>query len=199
MKKLAAVCAVALAGLAATAQAQTLTLAYPITVSVASDPINLSGITDPVSFGIVGFNTTNLSNYTGGQPRSTVQNNGYATVDYTARAAVSGGWTIGTAPGANVATFYGIFTQALTSNDNPTAGRNVAAADFAVEDRLNSNTAIRASTTNLARNAETAAETNGKDVFTTQSIRSMRYRLDSPTSGSTAAQTITVTIGAIAL
>jgi hypothetical protein len=197
MKKVALTIAAVL-GLAGAASAQNLTLAYPITVSVASDPIDLAGVTDPVSFGTVGFNQTNLSNYAAGQPRSTVQNNGYATVDYTARAAVSGGWSLGSAPGNNTCVLYGIFTQALTSNDNPTVGRNVAAIDFGVEDRLSTNV-LRATTTNLARNAETAAETNGKDVFTTQSVRSMRYRLDTPTTGSTAQQTITVTIGAIAL
>lgn len=197
MKKLAAVLA-ALVGLAGAASAQNLTLAYPITVSIASDPINLAGITDPVGFGIGGFGQTLLSNFPQGQPRSTVQNNGYATVDYTARAAIAGGWTLGAAPASNVCVLYGIFTQALTSNDNPTVGRNVAAADFGVEDRLSTNV-LRASVTNLARNGETAAETNGKDVFTTQSVRSMRYRLDTPTAGSTAGQTITVTIGAVAL
>lgn len=188
----------ALVGLAGAASAQNLTLAFPIQVSVASDPINLAGITDPVSFGTVGFSQTALSNFGGGQPRSTVQNNGYASIDYTARATVSGGWSLGSAPNTNVCVLYGIFTQALTSNDNPTLGRNVASADFGIEDRLSTNV-LRASLTNLARNAETAPETNGKDVFTTQSVRSMRYRLDTPTAGSTAQQTLTVTIGAVAL
>ena len=180
--------------------AQNLTLDFTITVSVASDPIDLQGVTDTVSFGIVGFNTTNLSNNAGGQPRSTVNNAGYATVDYTARAEItSGTWTLGSTKGVNTAVLYGIFTQAVTPIEDAGAGRYVAAADFGAEDRLLDGVVTRASSTVLAQDAESGVEIKGNVVATTQSSRSLRYRLDTPISGDTSPQTITITLGAVAL
>lgn len=185
-------------GLGFSAFAQNLTLDYPITVRVASDPIDLQGITDTVSFGTLSFGQTALSNLPQGQPRSTVNNAGYATIDYTARAEItSGSWTLGSNPGANTAVLYGIFTYALGASDDP-PGRDVLLGDFGTEDRLGG-TAIRASNTVLTRNDETNPENRGNNVYTTMSFRSLRYRLDTPTSGDTSEQTITVTIGAIAL
>ena len=198
-KKIAVTVFAAVCALALSASAQNTTLDYTISVSVAADPIDLAGITDQVSFGIGGFGQTLLSNFAQGQPRSTVQNRGYSTVDYTARAAISqGAWTLGSTPGNNVASLYAIFTQALTESDNPTSGRDVAIGDFGSEDLLGS-TAIRASDTVLAQNSETGVEIKGNRVFTTQSVRSLRYRLDLPTSGDTSPQVLTVTIGAVAL
>ncbi|OGV42511.1 MAG: hypothetical protein A2X46_04375 [Lentisphaerae bacterium GWF2_57_35] len=188
-----------LAGVASlTASAQNLTLDFPVTVSVASDAIDLQGVQLPTSFGIIGFNTTNLSNNAGGQPRATVNNVGYAAVDYTASAAVLGTWTLGTAPAQNTAVLYGIFTQAVTPADNAETGRSVAESDFGPEDRL-SGVALRATASALAQDSETAAETKGNNVYTTQSFRSLRYRLDAPTDGATDEQTIVVTIGAVAI
>jgi hypothetical protein len=202
MKKIIVAMMGMLTGMALTASAQgpNLTLDFTINVSVASDPINLQGVTEAVSFGVVGFNTTNLSNNAGGQPRSTVNNAGYASVDYTARAEITmGDWTLGTTPGNNTAVLYGIFTQAVTPADDAQAGRNVAVADFSSEDRLINGVVTRATDTILAQNSEDGVEIKGNNVATTQSFRSLRYRLDTPTGGDMNPQTITITIGAVAL
>ncbi|MFH0878938.1 MAG: hypothetical protein V2A34_04425 [Lentisphaerota bacterium] len=181
----------------ASAGAQNLTRDYTISVRVAAGPVDLDGVNDPVSFGAGEFGATLLSNLPQGQPRSTVNNRGSAMVDYTVAASItSGGWTLGSTPGANVAVLYGIFTQALTEMDDADAGRDVASADFGAEDRLSA-TATRASNTVLSRDAETNPEARGNNVYPSQPTRSVRYRLDLPTSGDTSEQVITVTLGAV--
>ena len=202
MKKIMAGILVVLgaAGLTASAQGPHLTLDFPITVRVASYPIDLQGVTDTVSFGLVGFNTTNLSNNSGGQPRSTVNNAGYDPVNYTASAQVTAGdWTLAATKGVNQAVLYGIFTQAITPRDpdGATTGRDVEPTDFGPEDRLVSGVMLTASDTILAEDSENGVEIKGNNVSPLQSFRSLRYRLDAPLLGSDQEQqTITVTVGA---
>ncbi len=197
MKKSVAVYLVLAGLLGLSASAQNLSLDYTITVRVASDPIDLQGITDTVSFGVVGFGQSVLSNGPGGQPRSTINNDGYATINYTARAEITSGlWTLGSTPGNNTAVLYGIFTQAVTPADDAVAGRYVASGDFGTEDRL-TGSAKTATATILAQDSESNVEMKGYNVFSTQSFRSLRYRLDTPTSGDMNQQVITITIGAV--
>lgn len=175
------------------------TLAYPITISIATDQIMLQGDTTQVSFGFVAFNNSVFSNLAQGQPRSTVKQIGWATIDYTALATISGGWSLSTVRGANIAVLYAVFTRALRADEavSPDIGRTLVAGDFDASDILTS-TARRASATSLAVNTETSA-VKGYNILNVDSERSLRYRIDTPTGGLVAPQTITITIGGIIL
>lgn len=207
MKKILAASALIL-GLAASSMAVLetgITLNYPISVIIATDAIMLQGETAEMSFGNVAVNLTYLSNNAQGQPRSTVKQIGYASpIAYTARAAVTAPWTLSTARGANIAVLYGAFTRALRADEvvAPEVGRTLVAGDFEATDILNA-TAKQATATILGVDAETPdAEFKGTGVLSTQSSRSLRYRLDTPSTTTVAAGTkltITVTLGGVAL
>lgn len=197
------------AGMATSSFAAVLTLDYPISVFVASDPIDLRGVTTEVSFGIVGWEMSVVSNNPGGQPRSTVNNVGYADVDYTVAASIANTitaanvWTLGNPPvAANNAVLYGVFARALEV-DGQYGWELDPVADFGAEDiLLGGAAALPATNTVVAIDAESnTIEVKGNFVFSTQSYRSVRYRLDTPVElGSHAEpQVITITIGAIAL
>ncbi|MFH0880190.1 MAG: hypothetical protein V2A34_10800 [Lentisphaerota bacterium] len=181
------------AGLSRTVRAQT----YTLSVSIAADPVDLEGVADPVSFGAGEFGQTLLSNLPQGQPRSTVHNRGYATIDYTVAAHISeGAWSLGSSAGLNTAVLFAIFTRPLRPSEDAASGKTLTAGDFGPEDRLSA-TPLLATATVLAQNSETDPNFKGYNALSIQSYRSLRYRLDLPTGGGTDPQTIVVVIGAV--
>lgn len=103
---------------------------YEISVAITTLPIDLARNDDDpgqFSFGTVDFNTDEFSNLSGGTPRCTLQNLGWATVDYgvsvVARPVTptADAWTLGTVlgdTGPNRCVLAGIFTRPLVSTDD---------------------------------------------------------------------------------
>jgi hypothetical protein len=200
-----------LAGLASSAfAAAALTQNWTITVSVSGDPVDLQGGgTVGLTFGVVAVAGNTVSNQAGGNPRCTVNNAGYASLDYTVLANVTN-WTLGTTlagatgPANNQAVLAGLFTAAVTATEAAfPAGRDLTVADFGNEDTLGA-AAKTATTDILGRNnalpgAADADIVKGFNVAPTASTRSLRFLFEAPTTVSGAgigSQTITVTIGA---
>jgi len=175
---------------------------FPIMVRVATDPVDLESESDPdepARMGIAGYGTTILSNYRDGQPKAVLRNNGYATLNYTVKAQVKQGeWNLALQTGENQAVLYGIFTQAATSSYDPNNGREVALEDFAPNDIITATPKV-ATSVDFAQDSENNEEVKGYNVSPNNSERVLRYRLDTPSSGSAEQQTIVVTIGAVAI
>lgn len=179
-------------------------LTFPITVSFNADSILLwNDGTSLASWGIVGASQNIFSNQTGGQIRHSVEQRGYSTIDFKARAAVTTvgtAWTLGATLGSaasNQAVVAGIFTEALET------GRTLVLADFANNDVLGA-TDIVATTNVLARDGAGDPEAikgyHVPDVPGGYAMRSLRYLLQTPTADTTGIQqTITITIGANAI
>jgi hypothetical protein len=188
--------------LASTAMAAAVTsVSWTIGVSFSAFTIDLTalpGDTMTSSFGTVSANNVIFSNFTSGQPRSTIKNNGSGTISYTALATIAGGWTLAAAPGANIATLQGIFTKAVTLADDPANGLTLAAGNFQANDIL-TGTAQTATANILGDDNDTTTPViKGNNVDPTNSTRNLRYRFQAPTSATiTVPQTITVTIGAV--
>ncbi len=202
-----------LGGMAVSGFAALPTQSWNITVKISSDPIDLEMVGDAaIGFGAVAVSTEHLSNNPDGKPRSTLQNNGYATIAYKAQvSAIAGGWGLGNdidAIGADQFVLAAIFTYTTLVGENPYEdGRNLVKGDFGTEDVLKViGTDIVATTDNLARN-NALADPDDPDAFkgfsvpAASSLRSMRYFFQAPSSDTTAGaeQTITIIIGANAV
>jgi hypothetical protein len=182
-------------------------LTYGIIVNIAAFSIDLQGATTDVSWGTILPGSTVFSNLTGGQPRSTITQNGYATVTLAVSATVTAvnaadpSWALtpNLPTGINQARLSGIFTLPLTSADapSPDLGHDLVATDFGPEDVI-TGVAQMASNTVFSRPGE-AAIYQGFAV-TSGSPRSLRYMLNAPLGGSTIApQRIAVTISGMAM
>lgn len=204
---LTAVALMMVAGLAAPGFAATLQLTYPVTVTLAADPIDLDGIVAAVSFGSVGLSQIVYSNQAQGQPRSTIENLGYARVDYELDAAVvaSGAgpaWTLGAAPAADTCVLRAIATAALTTEDDMAIGQTLGAAFFEANDDLDNAAGYQVcSDTVFASDAwSNTLLVKALDVVSglPNSSRSFRYQLQTPTSSTDAVgMTFNITISAI--
>jgi hypothetical protein len=187
----------AMAGSAEATTSQT----FGIVVSVAGSPVDLqSEGSSNLSFGIVAAGSNTTSNHEQGNPRCTVTNVGYATLDYTVVASIANSagasgstWALGTTlggaggPAANTAVLAAIFTAAVTTGDSPfPAGRDLFPADFGDEDVVNGNTKT-ADANVLARNntlpaPEDAESVKGYNVSPASATRSLRFLFEAPTS-----------------
>jgi hypothetical protein len=179
---------------------------WNITVSFNANAILLDGIVDAQTFGIIPPSPSaaaphsTFSNFTGGTPRCTVDNLGYATISYQVSATIGPNWTLGNTPSAlaaNQPVLYGIFTRALPTAENA-AGIDLSAGIFGGEDIITA-TVNTATASVLAEDSESnTILVKGNAVDPTNSSRSLRFRLDSPLAGSNpATQTIVVNISAI--
>lgn len=168
---------------------------YPISVVVGNEVVIAADVYVDIygaSFGRVAMGSNNLSNQPQGMPRLTMENQGYATVDYTVRAEVSGGWTLGTTlgdVGSDKCVLAGIFTApVLASEMEAPYGRDVSLSDFADNDVLG-NTAVAASLTHLFWDEGTdpvwMSGYNVSTIPTGSSIRSMRFLFQAPTADTT--------------
>jgi len=138
-----------LMGLASVSMAATSELFWNITVSVASDPIDLTR--DPLDTGIqtwgpLNYNTEYFSNNADGNPRMTLSNIGYATIDYSAYVtATANNWgfngPLGVGNGGNGAdtcVLAGVFCEPLVNTSpNPVFNHSLVLADFGNEDIMN--------------------------------------------------------------
>jgi hypothetical protein len=205
---LTAVALVMVAGLAAPSFAATLLITYPITVTLAADPIDLSGVNAPVSFGLVGLSQTVYSNQTQGQPRSTIVNLGFARVDYELDAAVvaSGAgpaWTLGAAAGADTCVLRAIATAAVLETEAPTSGLLLAAAHFEANDDLDNAVGYQVCSDTVFASDAWIGNTmvvKAYDVVSglPNSSRSFRYQLQTPTSSTdVVGMTFNITISAV--
>ncbi len=168
---------------------------YPISIELNNDLVIaalMSDSPDPVSFGRVPFNSSNLSNQLAGKPRFTIHYNGYDTIDYAVKAEISGGWTLGATigdVGVNKCVIAGIFTApVLASELSAPYGRDLVVADFDNNDVLG-NTPTAASLSNLfADNGADPFWMSGYSVSTVptgSTQRSMRFLFQTPTIDST--------------
>jgi hypothetical protein len=184
--------------LAGSASAALTSINWTIGVSYSAFTIDLAATGLTASFGTVSANQIVPSNFGGGQPRSTITNNGSGTISYTALATIAGGWSLASNTGsANAACLQGIFTRALPIAEDP-AGMTLATTMVQANDVLNGS-AKTATNSVLADDAESnTIAVKGGSVDPTNSTRSMRYIFWAPASVSvTTPQTITVTIGAV--
>lgn len=213
-KLLLSACAIALvAGMATSsfASSGTTALNWNITVTFSGFDIDLSATIDPLTFGNVSASQDVFSNFPDGNPRSTIQNDGYAEIDYTALVACATGWSFGATLGSNTVdntcVLAAVFTAAvIESEESFPDGRDLGIGNFADNDVLGAS-AVSASISNLAidvgsggANGDDALIRKGYDVQSTFSTRSLRYLLQVPLSVSgTGAneQTLVVTIGAV--
>ncbi|MCD4814528.1 hypothetical protein K8S19_12660 [bacterium] len=177
--------------------AATTTIDYPIVVSVAMDPIDLEAVTESMHFGAVGLNETVFSNQPGGNPRCTIRNAGYADVDFSVSASISGGWELGTSindVGLNRCVIAGIFTYPVTTMDAPGYSRDLVAEDFGDNDVLGP-VAITATTDQLARD-NALSDPDDYETFKgyhvlaipNQDIRSLRFMVKTPIEDTTYTQ-----------
>lgn len=212
-KLLLSVLAVALiAGMAVSAHSANLTQVYPITVTFVADEIDLVTTGTPLAtWGDVGASQNMLSNLAGGEIRHSVTQQGYAQIDFTAIATCVSGWTLAGTIGANTAdntaVLACIFTEAVETG---TPSRLLVIGDFGDEDVLAESTSVQATIDNLARN-NALADPDDVDAIKGFSVpdlpgnnaeRSARYVLQTPPTVSGTGvnqQTITITIGAVAL
>lgn len=224
MKKiLLSVCAAVLvAGLASSSFAAETAQMYRIYVNINSADIDLTGASD-YSWGAIAPGTDSYSNDAQGQPRATVTQAGYATIDLNASYYISAtgtAWTANdddytTSPAMTVANnvrIAGIFTAPLNAAqyaiddllDDGVANLSVNAdyyldvdnTHFADDDILPAGAAFtpRASTTVLARTGE-QAQFLGSGVTPANNTRNLRFRVDAPPAGSsTDTQTIHIII-----
>lgn len=191
---------------AAPAQASNTSLTYGIVVSVCADPIDLSGETSDVNWGMQPFQGTVFSNLPQGQPRSTVSQNGYATLNLMVSATVaavypsSPSWVLTSSlpAGPNEARLSGLFTAPLAMADespNPSYYYTLSAGDFGIEDAI-TGVPKTATSTVFARPGE-QPNFLGCNVSSIDPTRSLRYMLNLPVPGSTTTpQRIAVTISA---
>lgn len=204
---LTAVALMMVAGLAAPGFAATLQLTYPVTVTLAADPIDLIGVNAAVSFGSVGLSQTVYSNQAQGQPRSTIENIGYARVDYELDAAVvpagaGPAWTLAAAPGADACVLRAIATAALTTDDNPAIGQTLDASFFEANDNLDNAAGYQVCSDTVFASDAWVGNTllvKAYDVASglPNSSRSFRYQLQTPTSSTDTGMTFNITISAI--
>jgi hypothetical protein len=180
---------------------------FPLTFEVVAEPIDLVALTSDQDLGGIWAGENTFSNQTGGNPRCTVENRGYATVDFTVSATCSTGWTLGTTLGnygPDRVVVAGIFTApALASENSPPNGRDLAASDFANDDVL-TNLACQATTSALARDdsgpdPDDPINMKGFNVVPYYSqVRHLRFMIQAPTSDTTGIeQTVVIIIGAL--
>lgn len=179
---------------------------YPIVVTFDVSEIDLTAIVpDYLHFGYVAPGSTVLSNQIEGNPRCTIQNNGYATVDYTANASVTG-WTLGTFlgdTGPDRCVIAAIFTAPILESQIPFPwGRNLEAADFGNEDVVGLVPKV-ATDIVLARN-NTRPDPDDPDILKgfavnpMDSVRSLRFLVQAPAGVVFEPEQIfTITIGAV--
>ncbi len=184
--------------------AATDTMNFPITVQIGY-AIDLVATNAEVNWGSVQPGAASFSQLASGQPRSTVDQMGYATIHYHVTAGVASAvtwtanaWTlVSTVPAvANEARLSGVFTAPLTVADapaNPDFAHDLVVGDFAADDVI-TGTLNSASATNLCRTGE-LMQFRGYNVSSSNASRSLRYMLDAPITGSyDNQQRITVTI-----
>ncbi|MEW6517018.1 MAG: hypothetical protein AB1439_08945 [candidate division FCPU426 bacterium] len=179
---------------------------YPIVITLDAGDIDLSAIVpDYLHFGYVAPESAVLSNQIEGNPRCTIQNNGYATVDYTVSAAVTG-WTLGTHLediGPDQCVIAAIFTAPILESQIPFPwGRDLETADFGNEDVVGPAPKV-ATDTVLARN-NTRPDPDDPDILKgfavspLDSTRSLRFLVRTPAGVVfEPEQVFTVTIGAV--
>ncbi len=194
------------------AAAATTSITWPIGISIAAGAIDLSAIVESMHFGYVEPGSTVFSNQPQGLPRCTIENRGYATIDYTASATITSSgnfWVMGSFlgdVGMDKCVVAAIFTQPLdTASDSfGTYSRDLIAGDFANNDVLGP-IALVATTDTLARDnsapdPDDAEHLKGYNILSIphQSVRSLRFMVQTPTMVTTGSeQFINITIGAI--
>ena len=184
---------------------------WPIRIAIVSEPINLIATVYPMHFGWVRLNSNVFSNQTEGEPRCTLHNRGYATVDYTVSAGINGTWALGTAigdVGTDRCVIAAIFTRPLAEIAVPGEDQYVrwlTVGDFANNDVVGPSPRV-ASTTDLASDNSGAYPYDqeyfkGYNILPTpnQPERSLRFMVQTPTWDSSGGQDqeIYITIGAI--
>jgi hypothetical protein len=184
-------------------------LTFGILINVAAAPIDLTGVTTDVSWGTFPLGGRVFSNLPQGQPRSTVTQNGYATINLGVSASIAayspggGNWTLVPTmpPGPNQARLSGIFTAPLITADVPAAGEgfyayDLTAADFADDDVIIGTMKV-ASATVFSRPNELEMF-HGYNVTPATPTRNLRYMVDLPTAVTTSGpQRISVTISGV--
>lgn len=186
----------------------TLQITYPVTVTLASNPIDLAGVNAPVSFGNVALNDIVYSNQAQGQPRSTIVNNGYARVDYELDAAVvqmgtGPAWTLGAAPAADTCVLRAIATCAVRTDEDLAAGLTLTAAYFEANDDFDNVAGVQTCSDTVFASDVWVGNTlqvKAYDVVSglPNSSRSFRYQLQTPTSSTdVVGMTFNITISAV--
>ena len=178
-------------------------LNWTVSVTMNVYPIDLTR--DPsdgsIDWGVVAPNTDNPSNLAQGQPRLTLWNRGYVTIDYGVAVSVSSpsgtAWALGTSlgdTGLNRCVLAGIFTRPLNVGESdppdPNYERDLIVADFGDEDVLGALTIYGDDVTPnvLARN-DTGTDDDALffkpyNCTSNNSTRSLRLLLQTPDYGS---------------
>lgn len=182
---------------------------WELTVEVVADPINLVAMTSDLNFGGIWAGENSFSNQAEGHPRCTVENRGYATVDFAVSATCSTGWTLGSTLGdygPDRVVLAGVFTAPVVESESAFPnGRDLALANFEDDDVITAAQSI-ASQTVLAIDPG-AGGANGDDsdlvkgfnvVPYASQIRHLRFMVQAPTSDTTGVeQTVVIIIGAL--
>lgn len=193
------------------AVAATTSITWPIGIIIAAGPIDLHAIVPPMHFGWVGLSNNIFSNQVQGNPRCTIENRGYATIDYTVSATITSSgfsWAMGSTlgnVGVDQCVVAAIFTAAILESEVPFPdGRDLVLPDFANNDVVRS-IAVTATTNIFARDnsgldPDDPEFVKGYNVpaVPSQSVRSLRFLVQTPTMDTTGAeQFFNITIGAI--
>ncbi len=184
-------------------------LTFPLSFEVVANEIDLVAYENELNFGGIWAGQNAYSNQAEGHPRCTVENRGYATVDFTVSATCGTGWTLGSTLGdygQDRVVLAGVFTApAIESESAFPNGRDLAGVNFGDNDVI---TALQniASQTVLAIDPG-AGGTNGDDsdlvkgfnvVPYASQIRHLRFMVQAPTSDTTGVeQTVVIIIGAL--
>lgn len=182
---------------------------WEITFEVVADPIDLVAMTSDLDFGGIWAGQNAFSNQPGGHPRCTVENRGYAVVDFTVSATCSTGWTLGGSVGdfgPDRVVLAGVFTAPVIESESAFPnGRDLALINFGSNDVL-SYVPVVASQTVFAIDPGSGGP-NGDDPDTVKGfhvvpyasqVRSFRFMVQAPTSDTKGIeQMVTIIIGAI--
>lgn len=182
---------------------------WELTVEVVADPIDLVAMTSDLNFGGIWAGENSFSNQAEGHPRCTVENRGYATVDFTVSATCSTGWTLGTTLGdfgPNRVVLAGVFTAPVVESESAFPnGRDLALSNYGNNDVITA-LPVAASQTVFAidpgsggPNGDDSDNVKGFQVVPYASqIRSLRFLVQAPTSDTTGVeQAVTIVIGAV--
>lgn len=179
---------------------------YPIIITLDAGDIDLSAIVpNDLHFGYAAPGSAVLSNQYEGNPRCTIQNNGFAIVDYTVSAQITG-WTLGAHlgdTGPSQCVIAAIFTSPILESQIPFPwGRDLEIADFGDEDIIGPVSKV-ATATVLARNdtrpdPDDPIPLKGFAVSPVDSVRSLRFLVQAPEGiVFEPEQAFSITIGAV--
>ena len=201
-----------IAGFATSAFAATTELVWDISVTLNDNPIDLNraGTDDGTrNWGAQQPDNDVFSSLSEGNPRLTLDNQGYATIDYGASVAATT-WAFGTTLGdtaVDQCVLAGVFTRPLGVGETPAPGdpvyeRDLGIGDFGDEDVLGGTTVYGDDATpNVLAVNDTGSDDDALffkpyNCSSDLSERSLRFLLQTPATGSAASETLTVTVTA---